>query len=186
MRSEQIKTIEVFIRQRQRSEARERQKKKRNGISYQLYYQSVKKMARAKLISLSRIWYTIIVLLIHLILVYFGIKQCYFNDRLLWPKTSSSPKFELLIEKFCVLFSLILLLIFLYPSLFQIGNYSNDNKQLNRDHMKKFHHSFMSNLWQHSFALSSTLHLIMSFLILISTLLIHGKEIKVGLKDSGY
>jgi hypothetical protein len=168
---------EVFIRKRE---------KETRGHIYQLYYQSVKKMARAKLISLSRIWYTIIVVLIHLILVYFGIKQCYFNDRLLWPKSFSSPKFELLIEKLCLLISLILLFIFIYPALFQIGNYSNDNQQLTLENLKKTKISLYLNLWRHSFSLSSTLHLIMSFLILISTVLIHSKQIIVGLKDSGY
>ncbi len=142
-------------------------------------------MVRAKLISLSRIWYTIIVVLIHLILVYFGIKQCYFNDRLLWPKTFSSPKFELLIEKLCLLLSLVLLFIFIYPSLFEIGNYSNDNQQLTLNNLKQTKLSLYSNIWQHSFSLSSTLHLIMSFLIIISTVLIHAKQSIVGLKDSG-
>jgi len=142
-------------------------------------------MARAKLISLSRIWYTIIVVLIHLILVYFGIKQCYFNDRLLWPKSFSSPKIELLIEKLCLLLSLLLLFIFIYPALFHIGNYSNDNQQITLDNFKKTKQSLYLNLWRHCFSLSSTLHLIMSFLILISTLLIHSKQIIVGLKDSG-
>jgi len=141
-------------------------------------------MARAKVISLSRIWYTILVVLIHLILVYFGIKQCYYNDRLLWPKSFSSPKYELLIEKLCLLLSLLLLFIFIYPSLFHIGNYSNDNQQITLDNIKKPKSSLYLNFWQHSFSLSSTLHLIMSFLILISTLLIHSKQIIVGLKDS--
>jgi len=142
-------------------------------------------MARTKLISLSRIWYTILVVLIHLILVYFGIKQCYFNDRLLWPKSFPSPKIELLIEKLCLLISLVLLFIFIYPSLFEIGNYSNDNKQLTLNNLKRSNIPLYSNLWKHSFALSSTLHLIMSFLIIISTVLIHAKQIVVGIKDSG-
>ena len=143
-------------------------------------------MAQTKLISLSRIWYTIIVVLIHLILVYFGIKQCYFNDRLLWPKAfSSTSKFELLFEKFCLLISLILLFIFIYPALFYIGNYSNDNQQLTINDLRQTKYSLYSNLWKHSFSLSSTLHLIMSFLIIISTVLIHAKQTYVGLKDSG-
>jgi hypothetical protein len=171
------KAIEVFIS----GEGRER---KREGI-YQLYYQSVKKMARAKVISLSRIWYTIIVVLIHLILVYFGIQQCYYNDRLLWPKSFSSARFELLFEKLCLITSLVLLFIFIYPALFHIGNYANDNHQLTINDLKNNKNSLYLNLWKHSFALSSTLHLIMSFLILISTVLIHAKQIMVGLKDSG-
>ncbi len=142
-------------------------------------------MARAKLISLSRIWYTIIVVLIHLILVYFGIKQCYFNDRLLWPKSFSSARFELLFEKLCLVTSLLLLFIFIYPALFHIGNYANDNEQITINDLKTNKISLYTNLWKHSFALSSTLHLIMSFLILISTILIHSKQITVGLKDSG-
>jgi hypothetical protein len=161
-----------------------RERDKREGI-YQLYYQSVREMARAKLISLSRIWYTIIVVLIHLILVYFGIQQCYYNDRLLWPKSYSSAKFELLFEKLCLIISLLLLFIFIYPALFHIGNYANDNQQLTINDLKTNKNSLYSNLWKHSFALSSTLHLIMSFLILISTILIHAKQIMVGLKDSG-
>ncbi|CAF0764269.1 unnamed protein product [Rotaria sp. Silwood1] len=142
-------------------------------------------MARIELISLSRIWYTIIVVLIHLILVYFGIKQCYFNDRLPWPTSSSLPKLELLIQKFCLLISFVLLLIFIYPALFKIGNFSNDNQQLTIDDLKKTELSLCSKLWQHCFSLSSTLHLIMSFLIIISTVLIHAKQIMVGLKNSG-
>jgi hypothetical protein len=174
---ERAKTREVFIRKR---------KKERRGHIYQLYYQSVKKMARAKLLSLSRIWYTIIVVLIHLILVYFGIKQCYYNDRLFWPKTISSSKIELLIEKFCLLISLLLLFIFIYPSLFHIGNYSNDNEKITLNHLEETKNlSLYSKLWKYSFALSSTLHLIMSFLIIISTVLIHAKQITIGLKDSG-
>ena len=147
-------------------------------------------MVRAKFISLSRIWYTIIVVIIHLILVYFGIKQCYFNDRLIWPKSSSSPKFELLIEKICLLSSIILLFIFIYPALFHIGNFSNDNQQLtikdlNKNSISKPKTSLCTSLWHHCFSLSSTLHLIMSFLIIISTVLIDAKQIMVGLKDSG-
>ena len=142
-------------------------------------------MARAELISLTRIWYTIIVVLIHLILVYFGIKQCYYNDRLPWPKSSSTPKFELLIQKICLLTSLVLLLVFIYPALFKIGNFSNDNQQLTLNDFKKTHISLCLNLWKHGFSLSSTLHLTMSFLIIISSLLIHAKQIMVGLKDSG-
>ncbi|CAF3783271.1 unnamed protein product [Rotaria sordida] len=147
-------------------------------------------MIRTKLISLSRIWYTIIVVIIHLILVYFGIKQCYFNDSLPWPKSSlSSPKFELLIEKICLLTSLVLLFIFIYPALFQIGNLSNDNKQLtindlNENHTKISKKSLCTSFWNHSFSLSNTLHLTMSFLIIISPLLIDAKQIMVGLKDS--
>jgi hypothetical protein len=147
-------------------------------------------MVRAKFISLSRIWYTIIVVIIHLILIYFGIKQCYFNDRLLWPQTSSSPKFELLIQKICLLSTLILLFIFIYPALFKIGNLSNDNQSLtinhfNKNHFKKSKTSLCTSLWHHCFSLSSTLHLIMSFLIIISTALIDAKQIMIGLKDSG-
>ncbi|CAF2941609.1 unnamed protein product [Rotaria sp. Silwood2] len=142
-------------------------------------------MARIELISLSRIWYTIIVVLIHLILVYFGIKQCYFNDHLPWPiSSSSSPKFELLLQKICLLISFVLLLIFIYPALFKIGNFSNDNQQLTIDDLKRTQRSLCSKLWQHCFSLSSTLHLIMSFLIIISTALIHAKQIMVGLKNS--
>lgn len=177
---------------REREQKREKcslereRKKERRGHIYQLYYQSVKKMARAKLLSLSRIWYTIIVVLIHLILVYFGIKQCYYNDRLFWPKTISSSKIELLIEKFCLLISLLLLFIFIYPSLFHIGNYSNDNQKITLNHFEETKNlSLYSKLWKYSFALSSTLHLIMSFLIIISTVLIHAKQITIGLKDSG-
>ncbi|CAF0868536.1 unnamed protein product [Rotaria sordida] len=143
-------------------------------------------MARIELISLSRIWYTIIVVLIHLILVYFGIKQCYFNDRLPWPISSSSPKFELLIQKICLLMSFVLLLIFIYPALFKIGNFSNDKQQLTIDDLKRTEISLCSKLWQHCFSLSSTLHLIMSFLIIISTVLIHAKQIMVGLKNSAF
>jgi hypothetical protein len=141
-------------------------------------------MARTKLISLSRIWYTIIVVLIHLILLYFGIKQCYFNDRLPWPQ-SSSPKIELLIQKICLLISFILLFIFIYPALFYIGNFSNDNQQLTINDIKKPQISLFNNLWHHCFSLSSTLHLIMSFLILLSNVLIHAKQIMIGFKDSG-
>ncbi|CAF4086204.1 unnamed protein product, partial [Rotaria sp. Silwood2] len=147
-------------------------------------------MVQAKFISLSRIWYTIIVVIIHLSLVYFGIKQCYFNDSLPWPKsTLSSPKFELLIEKICLLTSLVLLFIFIYPALYKIGNLSNDNTQLtindfNKSHKKKSKTSLCTSLWNHSFSLSSTLHLTMSFLIIISPLLIDAKQIMVGLKDS--
>lgn len=142
-------------------------------------------MARTELISLSRIWYTFTVVLIHLILVYFGIKQCYYNDRLPWPISAPSPRYELLIQKICLLISLVLLLVFIYPALFKIGNYSNDNQQLTIEDLEKTDRSLCSNLWKHCFALSSTLHLIMSFLIIISTMLIHGKQIMVGLKDSG-
>ena len=149
-------------------------------------------MVRAKFISLSRIWYTIIVIIIHLILVYFGIKQCYFNDRLPWPKSSSlsPPTFELLIQKICLLSSVILLFIFIYPALFQIGNFSNDNQQLtmndlNKNHLTKSKKSLSTSLWHHCFSLSSTLHLSMSFLIIISNVLIDAKQIMIGLKDSG-
>jgi hypothetical protein len=176
-REHKQKAIEVFI-------SGTGEEEKREGI-YQLYYQSVKQMARAKLISLSRIWYTIIVVLIHLTLVYFGIQQCYYNDRLLWPKSFSSARFELLFEKLCLVTSLLLLFIFIYPALFHIGNYANDNEQITINDLKTNKISLYTNLWKHSFALSSTLHLIMSFLILISTILIHSKQITVGLKDSG-
>ena len=167
-----------------RTSEREREKGKREGI-YQLYYQSVKKMARNKLISLSRLWYTILVVLIHLILVYFGLKQCYWNDRLLWPKSYSSARIELLIEKLCLITSIILLFIFIYPALFPIGNYANDDQQITLEQFKRNKTSVYSTLWKHSFSLSSTLHLIMSFLIVISTVLLHAKQIMVGLKDSG-
>ena len=142
-------------------------------------------MARIKLLSLSRIWYTILVVSIHLILVYFGIKECYSNDRLPWPKSSSLPKFELLIEKIFLLLSLALLFIFIYPALFHIGNFANDQQQLTINDLKQNSLSLYSNLWRHSFSLSSTLHLIMSFLIIVSTVLIHSKQIVLGLKDSG-
>ncbi|CAF3896212.1 unnamed protein product [Adineta steineri] len=147
-------------------------------------------MVRAKFISLSRIWYTIIVVIIHLILIYFGIKYCYFNDQLPWPRSSSSsPKYELLIQKICILTSLILLFIFIYPALFQIKNLSNDNQQLtihdfNKNNSKNSKTSLCTSLWHHCFSLSSTLHLIMSFLIIISTVLIDAKQIMIGLKDS--
>ena len=153
--------------------------------TYQLYHQSVSKMARTKLISLSRLWYTLIIVFIHIILVYFGIKQCYFHERLIWPKTFALLKFELFFEKFCLIISLILLIVFIYPALFQIGNYANDNKQITSQHLKAKHFSFYPILWKYSFSLSSTLHLIMSFLILISTMLIHAKQFYAGAKDSG-
>jgi hypothetical protein len=92
---------------------------------------------------------------------------------------------ELLIEKLCLLISLVLLFLFLYPALFRIGNYANDNQQLTINDLKQRKISLYSNLWKHSFALSSTLHLIMSFLIIISTVLIHARQMNVGLKDSG-
>jgi hypothetical protein len=148
-------------------------------------------MVRAKFISLSRIWYTIFVVIIHLILLYFGIKQCYFNDQLLWPKlSSSSPKIELLVQKICLLTTFLLLFIFIYPALFKIGNLSNDNQSLtmkdfNKNHRRKPKSSICTSLWHHCFSLSSTLHLTMSFLIIISTALIDAKQIMVGLKDSG-
>ncbi len=148
-------------------------------------------MGRTQLISLSRIWYTVIVVIVHLILVYFGIKQCYFNDRLLWPKaSSSSPKMELLIQKICLLTSLVLLFIFIYPALFRIGNLSNDHQQLtmkdlSKNQPRKPKTSLCISLWHHCFSLSSTLHLTMSFLIIISTVLIDAKQIMVGLRDSG-
>jgi len=172
-----------------------REKRKKNGhiaMVLSVRYSFSEAMVRAKFISLSRLWYTIIVVIIHLILLYFGIKQCYFNDRLLWPKSSSSssPKIELLIQKICLLISLVLLFIFIYPALFQIGNLSNDNQQLtikdfNKNHLKKHKTSLCTSLWHHCFSLSSTLHLVMSFLIIISTVLIDAKQIMVGLKDSG-
>ena len=147
-------------------------------------------MARAKFISLTRIWYTIFVVIIHLILIYFGIKQCYFNDRLTWPKTSrllSSATIELYIQKLCLVTSFVLLFLFIYPALFRIGNYSNDEQQLTNNDFKKQKSStsICAHLWHHSFSLSCTLHLAMSFLILISTILIDAKQIMVGLKDSG-
>ncbi|CAF3205773.1 unnamed protein product [Rotaria socialis] len=146
-------------------------------------------MVRAKFISLSRIWYAIIIVIIHLTLVYFGIKQCYFNDSLPWPKsTSLSPKFELLIQKICLLTSLVLLFLFIYPALFKIGNLSNDNQQLKINHFDetrigKSKKSICISFWNHFFSLSSTLHLTMSFLIIISSLLIDAKQIMVGLKN---
>lgn len=153
-------------------------------------YSLIEAMVRAKLISLSRLWYTIIVLLIQIVLIYFGIKQCYFNDRLLWPKSfssSSSPKIELLIQKISLLTALILLFIFIFPALFHIGNYSNDHRQITIKDLKKKQtkSSLCASLWHHCFSLSSTLHLTMSFLIIISTVLIDAKQIMVGLKDSG-
>ncbi len=185
-------------KERERAKARKtfiREKRKKNGhitMVLSVSYSFSEAMVRAKFISLSRLWYTIIVVIIHLILVYFGIKQCYFNDRLLWPKSSlsSSPKIELLIQKICLLISLILLFIFIYPALFKIGNLSNDNQQLttkdfNKNYLKKSKTSLCTSLWHHCFSLSSTLHLVMSFLIIISTVLIDAKQIMVGLKDSG-
>lgn len=146
-------------------------------------------MVRAKFISLSRIWYTLIVVLIHLILTYFGIKYCYWNDQQSWPKSSSfsSPKFELLIQKICVLSSLVLLFIFIYPALFRIGNLANDGQTLASVDLraKTGRTSLCTSLWRHCFALSSTLHLMMSFLLLISTVLIDAKQIMVGLRASG-
>ena len=148
-----------------------------------------KAMARSQLISLSRLWYTLGVLSIQLVLVYFGIKQCYANDRLPWPK-SSPPKVELFIQKICLLTSLVLLGIFIYPSLFRIRNLANDEQQLTINDFppqarKQSKSSLCTSLWHHCFALSSTLHLIISFLIVISTVLIDGKQMMVGLKDSG-
>lgn len=142
-------------------------------------------MARTKLISLSRLWYTILIVIIHLILVYFGIKQCYFHERFNWPKAFSSLRFELFLEKFSLFISMILLLIFIYPALFHIGNYANDNKQLTIHHLRQSKCSLYRTLWEHSFSLSSNLHLIMSFLILISSMLIRAKQFYLGLKDSG-
>ena len=150
-----------------------------------IHSSTVKKMARPKLISLSRLWYTILVVSIHLILIYFGIKQCYFNDHLSWPKSISSPKLELLIQKICLLLSIILLFIFIYPALFKIGNFSNDNRQLTINDLRKSKLSLKKHLWQHCFSLSSTLHLMMSFLIIISTVLIHSKQIMIELDNSG-
>jgi hypothetical protein len=184
-KKKESKSKNVFIREK-------REKSADISMVLSIGYSFSEAMVRAKFISLSRIWYTIIVVIIHLILLYFGIKQCYFNDRLLWPKSSSSspPKIELLIQKICLLTSLILLFIFIYPSLFQIGNLSNDHQQLtikdlNKNHITKPKTSLCTSLWHHSFSLSSTLHLLMSFLIIISTVLIDAKQIMVGLKDSG-
>lgn len=112
-------------------------------------------------------------------------KQCYIHDRLIWPKSSSSARIELFIEKLCLITSIIFLIIFIYPALFPIGNYANDNEQITLDQLKRPRKSFYSILWKHSFALSSSLHLIMSFLILISTVLLYAKQIMFGLKDSG-
>ena len=148
-------------------------------------------MVRAKFISLSRIWYTIFIVAIQLILLYFGMKQYFFNDRLIWPKSSSStPTMELLVQRICLIASFIVLLIFIYPALFQIGNLSNDHRQLTiKDFSqisgKKAKISLCRSLWHHCFSLSSTLHLLMSFLLAISTTLIDAKQILVGLKDSG-
>lgn len=178
------KARKVFIREK-------REKSGHMVIVLSVSYLFIEEMVRAKFISLSRIWYTVVVVLVHLILVYFGIKQCYFNDSLPWPKTStSSPKLELLIQKICLLSSLVLLFVFIYPALFKIGNLSNDNQQLkindmHKNHMKKSKTSLFRSFWNNCFSLSSTLHLTMSFLIIISTALIDAKQIMVGLKDSG-
>ena len=148
-------------------------------------------MVRAKFISLSRIWYTILIVIVHLILLVFGMKQYLFNDRLIWPKSSSSsPMIELLVQKICLITSSVLLVMFIYPALFQIGNLPNDHHQLTiRDLTKtpgkKAKISLCLSLWHHCFSLSSTLHLLMSFLLIISTVLIDAKQILVGLKDSG-
>ena len=189
----------MFIRERE-SEPREKKRRrrreeeeKRSGhivVLLSVSYTFNQEMVRTKFISLSRIWYTICVVIIHLTLVYFGIKQCYFNDRLPWPRSSSSAKFELMIQKICLLTSLVLLFIFVYPSLFRIGNLANDEQQLTINELSKSANrkskaSLCTSLWHHCFALSSSLHLVMSFLIIISTALIDAKQIMVGLKDSG-
>ncbi len=69
-------------------------------------------------------------------------------------------------------------------------NLSNDhqkltNKDFNKNHLRKPKTSLCTSLWHHCFSLSSTLHLLMSFLIIISTVLIDAKQIMVGLKDAG-
>ena len=140
-------------------------------------------MAQTKFLSLSRLWYTIFVVSIHFILLYFSIKLCYINDRLPWSKPL--PKIELFFQKISLLTSIVLLLIFIYPSLFRIRNFANDEQTLTiEDFEKKSRHSFCSSLWRHCFSLSSTLHLTMSFLIVISPILIDAKQISIGLKDS--
>lgn len=146
-------------------------------------------MARAQFLSLSRLWYTLFIVLIQLVLIYFGIKLCYINDRVPWPKSMAPPKFELFFQKISLLTALFLLIIFIYPSLFRINNFANDQKTLKVEHhqnesTKKPRSSLCSTVWQHCFALSSSLHLIMSYLIVISTVLIDAKQILVGIKDS--
>ena len=186
-------------RRRRRRRANERREETREGErecslgwevgnegTSQFHYQSVGgEMARPKLISLSRVWYTMIVVLIHLILVYYGIKQCYFNDHLPWPRSSSSPHVELLIQKLCLLSSAVLLILFIYPALFRIGNFSNDQQHLTIDEIKDTKLSICFHVWHHCFSLSSTLHLAMSFLILLSTVLIHARQVTSGTKDLG-
>lgn len=147
-------------------------------------------MAQTKFISLSRLWYTIFVVLIQFILIFFGIKQCYTNDSLPWPKSLSSPRIELFIQKICLLTSLVLLIVFIYPALFRIRNFANDQEQLTLDYFhrkssNRWKRSLCATLWHHGFALSSLLHLLMSFLIIISSLLIDAKQIIAGFKDSG-
>ena len=185
-------------RRRRRRRASERREEKREGEkcslewevgnegTSQFHYQSVGgEMARPKLISLSRVWYTLIVVLIHLILVYYGIKQCYFNDHLPWPTSAPSPQLELLIQKLCLLSSAVLLVLFIYPALFRIGNFSNDHQHLTINEIKDTKLSICFHLWHHCFSLSSTLHLAMSFLILLSTVLIHARQVTTGSKDLG-
>lgn len=131
-------------------------------------------MARPKLISLSRLWYTLLVVGIHLILLYFGFKQLDFHDRL------SSLKWESVVQRACLLLSSILLVIFIYPSLFHIGNFSNDDRQLTLKDLKPGESPSLKDLWHHWCSLSGSLHLMMSFFILISPLLIQSKKMLIS------
>ena len=131
-------------------------------------------MARPKLISLSRLWYTLLVVGIHLILLYFGFKQLDFHDRL------SSLKWESMVQRTCLVLSSVLLVLFIYPSLFHIGNFSNDDRQLTLKDLKSGESASLKDLWHHWFSLSASLHLIMSFFILISPLLIQSKQMLIS------
>ena len=141
-------------------------------------------MAWPKFISLSRLWYTLIVVLIHLILVYVGLKQHYFYANL--ARSSSSPiKYELLIQKVFLIVSIIILPLFTYPALFRVGNFANDNRSLTMVDLRKRKLTSVKDFWHHSYSFSSSLHLFMSFLVLVSPMLVQSKQITMIFKDTG-
>ena len=171
----------VFIGRKRREEKRRSDTSSLSVLSVSFGYERQLLMAQMKFISLSRLWYTFLVVTVQTILIVNG-----FRENFPWPKTFSSTQIDLILQKLSLVSCSVLLVVFIYPSLFRIENFANDQRQLTFEHLEnKSKRSFCSNLWQNCFALSSFLHLLMSFLLIISDLLIDGRRILAGSKDSG-
>ncbi|CAF1161490.1 unnamed protein product [Didymodactylos carnosus] len=151
------------------------------------------------LLHLWRLWYAIITTIIHILLIYANTEKTLYYERVQWQTNPPYiiPKIELFLQKLFLLISTLVLIAFVYPGLFAVNNNANDGVKLTINGLIKTISSktklLTDNssislafiLWKHCFSISGTLHLLMSWSILFSSIPIEAKQILIGFREPG-